>query len=141
MLHQRWPKNQQTRVRIILEFGNPNRILAEEFFDQVEREIAALDVNQLRRRSSPIDESHQIGVRSDHRMTILSCPIPDFLITCLLEANIAWSRSRLKRDWPGRAEACDISYKCLCGTQGLDDSRTKGHAPACTSRTASALRW
>jgi hypothetical protein len=45
----------QTRVRIILEFGNPNRILAKEFFDHVEREIAALDVNQLRRRSSPID--------------------------------------------------------------------------------------
>ncbi len=55
MLQQRWPKNERTGVRIILEFRNPNCIPAKEFFDHVEREIATLEMNQLRRRTSPID--------------------------------------------------------------------------------------
>ena len=90
MLHQRRSNNQQTGVRIILEFRNPNCILAEEFFDHVEREIAALEVNQFRRRTSAIDEGDKIGVRGDDRIAVLSCPIPDFFIARLLEADIAY---------------------------------------------------
>ena len=97
MLHQRRPKNQQTGMRIILEFRNPNCILAEEFFDHVEREIAALEVNQFRRRTSPIDESDEIGVRSDDRVAVLSCPIPDFFIARLLEADIAYMDQAAKQ--------------------------------------------
>ena len=97
MLHQRWPKNQQTGVRIILEFRNPNCILAEEFFDHVEREIAALEVNQFRRRTSAIDEGDKIGVRSDDRIAVLSCPIPDFFIARLLEADIAYMDQAAKQ--------------------------------------------
>ena len=97
MLHQRWPKNQQTGMRIILEFRNPNCILAEEFFDHVEREIAALEVNQFRRRTSAIDEGDKIGVRSYDRIAVLSCPIPDFFIARLLEANIAYMDQAAKQ--------------------------------------------
>jgi len=38
MLHQRQAQNQQTRVRFVLELGDPNRILAKKFLDHLERE-------------------------------------------------------------------------------------------------------
>src|SRR5580700_2025455 len=46
-LHQRQAKDQQARTRVLLEFGNPNRILSKELFDHLQRKIAALDVNHL----------------------------------------------------------------------------------------------
>ncbi len=81
---------QQTSIRIFFEFGNPNRILAKEFFDYVEGEITALKANEFRRRSFPLVQSYKIGVRRDHRIALVPCPIPDFLVSGLFEADIAY---------------------------------------------------
>ena len=86
-LHRRWTENKQTWVGVFFGLGNPDRILAKEFLDCPEREVASLDMNQLGRWTSLADHRYEIGIRSLYRIAVLPGPIPDRLVIRLSEVN------------------------------------------------------
>ncbi len=109
-------------VLVYGEGKDPNRILAKQFLDRPEREIAPLDMDQFGWRTSLGDHRYEIGVRSHHGIAILPRPIQDRPVISLFEVNIAHmdqageqrcpgeesvavrrlsSSSRLKRGLPG----------------------------------------
>jgi len=111
-------KNQQTCVGILLELRYSNRILADEFLDCLEREVATLDMNQLGRRIGLAGHRYEIDIRGYHGVAIRLAQSQIVLSSdCLRPTSRTWmmpensearrginrgerfsSRSRLKRD-------------------------------------------
>ena len=87
-LQRRRTKNKQTRVGVLLELGDPNRMVAKEFLDYAEREVAPLDMNQPGWRTGLAEHRYEIGICSHHGIAILFRPIPDRPVVRLPEVNI-----------------------------------------------------
>ena len=143
----RWTENEQTRVGVLLELGDSNRILAKEFLNCRTREVAPIDMNQLGCRTSLADHRYEIGIRSHHGVAILPRPIPDRPIIRLLEANIthmgqAEENSDVRRGMSrktrgSRREAGSNQIRPAPGIGGeLIDSReiSPSRDPGCSSR-------
>ena len=73
---------------VLLELGDPDRILAKELLDRTQREIAPLDVNQFGRRTSLADHRAKIGIRGHDGIAVLPGPIPDRPVIRVPEVDI-----------------------------------------------------